>query len=101
MKNFLRIQPDEWKREREIGQFSFIIKRAIIFGAILIPLILIEDFLFRSENEKFRASAIIIPVIAISIGISISEWYSLESAYQKSVRKSQINLNVYDKKKEK
>jgi hypothetical protein len=87
MKNFLRIQPDEWKREREIGQFSFIIKRAIIFGAILIPLILIEDFLFRPENEKFRVSAIIIPVIAISIGVSVIEWYSLESAYQKSVRK--------------
>ncbi len=86
MKNPLKIQPKDWIKEREIGQISFIIKRSIIFAIILLPICLTIDYLLSSENENFRVSTIIIPIISASIGISIGEWYSLESAYRKSVK---------------
>lgn len=90
MKNFLKIQPEDWESEREIGQTSFIIKRAIIFAVVLLPLFLLEDFLFRSENESFQVGVIVIQIIGVSIFISVSEWYSLESAFQKSARRKNL-----------
>ena len=88
MKNFLRIQPEEWKKERELGQFSFIIKRAIIFASMLLPLMLINDYLFRSESVEFRIGPTVIFSIGMSVLAGVTEWFNLEFRYRKSVRKS-------------
>jgi hypothetical protein len=101
MKNFLKIQPEDWETEREIGQTSFIIKRAIIFAIILTPLILLVNFLFGSENESLQVGAIVIQIIGTSIFISVSEWYSLESAHQKSARKKNSDKIIEYGEKEK
>lgn len=100
MKNFLKIQPEDWKREREIGQTSFIIKRAIIFAIVLTPLILFLSFLFRYENEGLRVGTVVIQIIGASVGISIGEWYELESAYRKSAREKNLRKVIEYEKKE-
>ncbi len=91
MRNFLKIQPEVWKREREIGQTSFIIQRAVIFAVFLTPVVLLINFLFSSENDSHQVGATVIQIIGTSILISVSEWYSLESAFQKSARKKNSN----------
>ena len=90
MKNFLKIKPDDWKRERKIGQVSFILKRAVIFAIILTPLNLLVNFLLLSENEKFRPGAYIFRAIIMSVGFSVGEWAILEYEYRKNMRKENL-----------
>ncbi len=90
MKNFLKIKSEDWKKERELGQLSFVIKRTIIFTIIIAPLCLAANYLLSYESEDFKIGSSIITAIGVSIGNAISEWYSLESAYQKSMRKEKV-----------
>lgn len=90
MKNFLKIQPEDWKREREIGQVSFVIKRAIIFAAYLTPMHLLLNFLLASKDENYRFGKYIITGILTSVGLSVGEWLSLECQYWKNMRKEDL-----------
>jgi hypothetical protein len=84
MKNPLKIQAEDWLKEREIGQTSFIIKRAVIFALLVIPFNLLVQFFL---SDKFRAGITIFTAILMSIGFAIIEWSTLEYNYWKNKRK--------------
>jgi len=44
MKNFLKVKPEDYVKEREIGQTSFIIQRAVVIALFLVPLNLLIWF---------------------------------------------------------
>lgn len=87
MKNFLKISPEVWKKERAIGQTSFIIKRTIAFSIVLLPLFLVINYLMLSEKEVFRVSQSVIPAIFTSLLMSINQWAELEYNYRKNTSK--------------
>ena len=45
IRNYLKIQPEDYIKEREIGRTSFVIKRAIIFAIFIIFVQLLTVFL--------------------------------------------------------
>jgi uncharacterized membrane protein YqgA involved in biofilm formation len=97
MKNPLKIQPEDWIKERKIGQISFIIQRSIIFAVIfsivLLPFYFVINYFLSSINEGIKFSTMIIFIISTSIGNSIGEWHSLESAYKKSLKEKKSYKN--------
>ncbi|MCY7347883.1 MAG: hypothetical protein LH614_16925 [Pyrinomonadaceae bacterium] len=100
MKNFLRIKPEDWEKEREIGQISFIIKRTIIFAIFLIPLNLLSNYLL-SDTKEVRPGINIFTGVTMSVAVSINEWIGLEYQYRKSVRKNRLDKSENYGEKEK
>ena len=94
MKNPLKIQPEEWIKEREIGQFSFFMKRTVVFSLFFIPINLLINYLLSFINDDLKISAPIRMAIILAIGIAAGEWWGLESEYRKSIKieKSEKNL---------
>ena len=93
MKNPLKIQPEEWIKEREIGQFSFFLKRTIVYSLFFIPINLIINYLLSFINEDSRMSAPTTMAIGFAIGIAAGDWQSLESEYRKSIKKEKSEKN--------
>lgn len=86
MKNPLKIQPEDWIKEREIGQFSFVLKRAIIFTLILLPIYFVFDYFLSLINEDWRLSGVVRNAVISGLTLSVSERYGLESEYRKLVK---------------
>jgi hypothetical protein len=84
MKNFLKVQPDEYVKERAIGKTSFIIRQAIVIALFLVPLNLLVWY-FLSHNTSVGIN--ILNSMMISVGLSIIEWASLEYNYWKNERR--------------
>ncbi len=90
MKNFLKVKPEKWKKEREIGQISFIIQRAVIFSLFIIPLQLLVNFILISKDENLRIAYIIFSSVILSFTLSIYEWIGLEFSYRKSINDKKL-----------
>jgi len=87
MKNPLKIQAEDWVKEREIGQFSFFLKSAVIFTLIAIPFCLLINFLLNFINEDWKINSIIVTSIVSGTTLAFSQWSGLESNYRKSVKR--------------
>ncbi len=89
MKNPLKIKPEVWAKEREIGQFSFFLKRTIIFTIILFPGLFLVNFFLSYTNKSLRFVEIIGNAVSIGIATAAGEWWNLESEYRK-IQKEKI-----------
>ena len=72
MKNPLKIQPEEWIKEREIGQFSFFMKRTVVFTLLMFPFCLMLNFLLGFINEEWKISSIISSAFSGGSAIALS-----------------------------
>jgi hypothetical protein len=93
MKNSLKTLSEDWIKEREIGQFSFFMKRTVVFSLFLIPLNLFINYLLSFINDDLKITAPIRMAIGGAVGIAASEWWGLESEYRKSIKKEKSGEN--------
>lgn len=89
MKNFLKVEPKDYAKERKIGRVSFAIKRAMILALFIIPLSFLSKFFL---DENFSVGEGMLTAILISAGLALSELALLEYQYQKN-KKRQSNEN--------